>query len=218
MIRQGVEVPEAQNDLRRMQLRELALLNGTLRESDGPRCSNCGSTQHRSWQCPDKPNVTNNVLCTNCNGVGHIARDCKEKKTTTGTTNSTKIDEEYLSLMAELGESPVPQKAANSFNANTFSGGMGPTIGLSSQMTPKAIAAPPPPPPMTVPSTTAAPLLPTPNMSQSNSWVTASVQNQWPTSQTSYNVSAYPMSDSYSANNLYSSANTPMGWTQNSNQ
>lgn len=50
IIRQGVEVPEGQNDLRRMQLRELALLNGTLRENDGPRCSNCGSNAHKSWQ------------------------------------------------------------------------------------------------------------------------------------------------------------------------
>lgn len=49
IIRQGVEVPEGQNDLRRMQLRELALLNGTLRENDGPRCSNCGSSDHKSW-------------------------------------------------------------------------------------------------------------------------------------------------------------------------
>ncbi|CAL4088135.1 unnamed protein product, partial [Meganyctiphanes norvegica] len=56
IIRQGVEVPEGQNDLRRMQLRELALLNGTLRENDGPRCSNCGSNAHKSWQC-DKPDV-----------------------------------------------------------------------------------------------------------------------------------------------------------------
>ena len=34
IIRQGIEVPEGQNDLRRQQLRELALLNGTLREND----------------------------------------------------------------------------------------------------------------------------------------------------------------------------------------
>ena len=34
VIQQGVEVPEGQNDLRRNQLRELALLNGTLREGD----------------------------------------------------------------------------------------------------------------------------------------------------------------------------------------
>lgn len=35
IIRQGIEVPESQNDLRRAQLRELALLNGTLREHEG---------------------------------------------------------------------------------------------------------------------------------------------------------------------------------------
>lgn len=111
IIRQGVEVPEGQNDLRRMQLRELALLNGTLRENDGPRCTNCGSSTHRSWQCPDKPNVTNNVICTNCGGAGHIARDCREKKAVPGqfvSTEKSKIDEEYMSLMAELGEAPLP--------------------------------------------------------------------------------------------------------------
>jgi splicing factor 1 len=32
VITEGVEVPESNNELRKMQLRELALLNGTLRE------------------------------------------------------------------------------------------------------------------------------------------------------------------------------------------
>lgn len=140
IIRQGVEVPENQNDLRRMQLRELALLNGTLRESDGPRCSNCGSTAHRSWQCPDKPNVTNNVVCTNCNGVGHIAKDCKEKKSgSQGPVNQAKIDEEYLSFMSELGEKPVPSKSTLNPLASTVS--LGPTIGLTSSA-PKPLTAP----------------------------------------------------------------------------
>lgn len=97
IIRQGVEVPEGQNDLRRMQLRELALLNGTLRENDGPRCTNCGATTHRSWQCPDKPNVTNNVICTNCGSAGHIAKDCREQKNgagALGAPDKAKIDEE----------------------------------------------------------------------------------------------------------------------------
>lgn len=99
------------NDLRRSQLRELALLNGTLRENDGPRCTNCGSNSHRSWQCPDKPNITNNVFCTNCNGVGHLAKDCKEKRVESNV-NKAKIDEEYLSLMAELGEAPQSTASA----------------------------------------------------------------------------------------------------------
>jgi len=62
IIKEAVDVPEGQNDLRRHQLRELALLNGTLREGDGPRCTNCGAGDHKAWQCQDKPNVTNNVV------------------------------------------------------------------------------------------------------------------------------------------------------------
>lgn len=115
IIRQGIEVPEGHNDLRRMQLRELAQLNGTLRETDCPRCTNCGSTEHKSWLCPDKPNVTNSIVCTSCGGAGHISKDCRSKRPGAGgvggeeTDNSqAKIDEEYMSLMAELGEGPPP--------------------------------------------------------------------------------------------------------------
>merc|ERR1719232_2378321 len=114
IIKEAVDVPEGQNDLRRHQLRELALLNGTLREGDGPRCTNCGGSDHKSWQCQDKPNVTNNVVCTTCGGVGHIAKDCMGKKT--GAWNEgpkTAMDEEYMSLMAELGEGPAPPAGGN---------------------------------------------------------------------------------------------------------
>ena len=112
VIRQGIEVPEGHNDLRRMQLRELAQLNGTLRETDSPRCSNCGSSEHKSWLCPDKPNITNNIVCSSCGGAGHIAKDCRSKRPGQGgppaANNQAKIDEEYMSLMAELGEAPPP--------------------------------------------------------------------------------------------------------------
>jgi len=109
VIKQGIEVPEGSNDLRRMQLRELAQLNGTLRETDGPRCTNCGSTDHKSFMCPDKPNVTNNIVCSACGSAGHISKDCKSKRPglgIEGSNNQAKIDEEYMSLMAELGEAP----------------------------------------------------------------------------------------------------------------
>ena len=112
VIKQGVEIPEGQNDLRKNQLRELALLNGTLREGDAPRCSNCGAEDHKSWQCQDRPNVTNNVVCTTCGGVGHPAKDCVAKRPgtnfgTTGPGSNQNMDEEYMSLMAELGEGSV---------------------------------------------------------------------------------------------------------------
>ncbi|ODN02445.1 Splicing factor 1 [Orchesella cincta] len=118
IIRQGIEMPESQNDLRKMQLRELALLNGTLREGEGPKCSNCGATSHRTWHCPDKPNITNSVVCTVCGAAGHISKDCKAKRPGEGGPpgsggggggNKAKIDEEYLSLMAELGEAEPPK-------------------------------------------------------------------------------------------------------------
>ena len=44
ILKQGIETPEDQNDLRKMQLRELARLNGTLREDD-----NRSVQQARQW-------------------------------------------------------------------------------------------------------------------------------------------------------------------------
>ncbi|XP_041467707.1 splicing factor 1-like isoform X1 [Lytechinus variegatus] len=116
IIKQGIETPEGQNDLRRMQLRELARLNGTLRDEDMLRCSNCGSTEHRTWQCTEKQNITNNILCSLCGSAGHIAADCREKaigdrplaQPIVNSADKAKMDSEYLSLMAELGEGPLP--------------------------------------------------------------------------------------------------------------
>lgn len=120
VVRQGIELPENQNNLRRTQLRKLAELNGTLRENDS-RCNNCGSSAHKSWQCPERPNITNRINCTNCGGVGHLLRDCKEPRRSllnpertfeggsssppaTEHDSSGNIDEDYKRFMAELGE------------------------------------------------------------------------------------------------------------------
>lgn len=154
------------NELRRSQLRELALLNGTLRENDGPRCSNCGANNHRSWQCPDKPNITNNVFCTNCNGVGHLAKDCKEKRVE-NNVNQAKIDEEYLSLMAELGEAPpvsaVVTTSASSTpipssqrTATSILGGPSTSTADTNSWANGSGIPPPPPPPIVTPTTVAS--------------------------------------------------------------
>ncbi|VVC91080.1 unnamed protein product, partial [Leptidea sinapis] len=60
-VEKGVEVPEGQNDLRRMQLRELAQLNGTLRETDAPRCANCSALDHKTWLVTLKMNYISNM-------------------------------------------------------------------------------------------------------------------------------------------------------------
>ena len=84
---------------RRTQLRELALLNGTLREGEGPRCTNCGAADHKAWQCQDKANITNSIVCSACGNAGHIARDCQQRRPGTGfgpggEHNKTKMDDE----------------------------------------------------------------------------------------------------------------------------
>ncbi|GLD66639.1 splicing factor 1 isoform X2 [Lates japonicus] len=111
ILKQGIETPEDQNDLRKMQLRELARLNGTLREDDNRIL--------RPWQNSEPRSITNTTLCTKCGGAGHISSDCKYTSTfaahrTTGgeppqsAQDKARMDKEYLSLMAELGEAPVP--------------------------------------------------------------------------------------------------------------
>lgn len=52
IINEALMIPDGQNKLRQLQLRELALLNGTLRPEDlisGAHCSNCGSDEHKTY-------------------------------------------------------------------------------------------------------------------------------------------------------------------------
>lgn len=113
IIKESVEVPEGQNDLRKQQLRELALLNGTLRENDG--LAKLKQIQQAQTI------VTNTIICTNCGGTGHLGKDCKQQRP--GDTyrmlqqhpheappDKAKMDSEYMSLMAELGEGPPPKQ------------------------------------------------------------------------------------------------------------
>merc|ERR1711884_938860 len=168
IIKEAVDVPEGQNDLRRHQLRELALLNGTLREGEGPRCTNCGAGDHKSWQCQDKPNVTNNVVCSSCGGTGHISKDCMGKKGNWNEGPKSAMDEEYMSLMAELGEGPPGTNgSANQWSSwppppGTSSGGPGPVPPPPRSFAPPPPGAPPgmppswPPPPGWTPPTSSS--------------------------------------------------------------
>lgn len=73
--------------------------------------------------CPERQNVTNNIVCTACGGVGHIAKDCRTKRPGMGgvaaADSQAKIDEEYMSLMAELGEGPEPPPPATEINTKS---------------------------------------------------------------------------------------------------
>jgi splicing factor 1 len=80
LIYLATECPEAENELKRIQLRELAALNGTLREEDVTRCKNCGNIGHRHWQCTEQKNFVNSAACSVCGGIGHLAADCKFRR------------------------------------------------------------------------------------------------------------------------------------------
>ncbi|PWN88367.1 hypothetical protein FA10DRAFT_261756 [Acaromyces ingoldii] len=61
VIETAASTPEAQNDHKRNQLRELAALNGTLRDDENQICQNCGQKGHRKFECPEERNWTAHI-------------------------------------------------------------------------------------------------------------------------------------------------------------
>ncbi|KAG9049125.1 hypothetical protein FS837_011137 [Tulasnella sp. UAMH 9824] len=121
VIETAASTPEGENVHKRNQLRELAALNGTLRDDENQICQNCGNVGHRKYDCPEVRNYTANIICRVCGSAGHMARDCTQRRgdpngfggggfggppSQFGGPPPTKFDSEYDSLMAELGEKP----------------------------------------------------------------------------------------------------------------
>ncbi|QLL31977.1 hypothetical protein HG536_0C01450 [Torulaspora globosa] len=75
IICKAVTSPEGQNDLKRGQLRELAELNGTLREDNRP-CPICGLQGHKRYECPNKETFAQKITCRRCGQHGHATIDC----------------------------------------------------------------------------------------------------------------------------------------------
>ncbi|CAG8567518.1 12122_t:CDS:2, partial [Ambispora leptoticha] len=147
IIETSASVPEGQNELKRQQLRELAALNGTLRDDENQICTNCGATGHRKYECSETQNFTINLTCRICGGHGHTARDCMERNNPEALQQAKqrdqKLDSEYLSLMAELGESVDASKTGEVARTGHY----GPT-GVSkppwaAQPSPTSVTAPP---------------------------------------------------------------------------
>ena len=102
IIATAASTPEGQNKMKLGQLRELASLNGTLRDDENQVCQNCGEIGHRRYDCPTQKNFTAGIICRLCGNAGHMARDCKSGGT--GVAIGSRQDQEYESLMNELGE------------------------------------------------------------------------------------------------------------------
>lgn len=136
VIETAASIPEGQNELKRNQLRELAALNGTLRDDENQACQNCrlrhpkrlslannglgGQIGHRKYDCPEQRNFTANIICRVCGNAGHMARDCPDRQrgsemrnTLPGPPNGPPrriggdaVDREMENLMQELSGNP----------------------------------------------------------------------------------------------------------------
>ena len=109
VVATAASTPETQNDHKRSQLRELAVLNGTLRDDENQVCQNCGERGHRKFECPHERNWTTYTVCHRCGQSGHLARDCFSAPRAAGDgmdAVGNQVDTEYATLMAELGEQP----------------------------------------------------------------------------------------------------------------
>ena len=141
-----VVIDDEKNVHKQQQLRELALLNGTLKEQD-VFCSICGEKGHRSFECPkrfSKAGAGLSVRCAICGDASHPTRDCPRKNAPgvaggpgrPGEENEQKIDSEYLSFMAEL-DGKKPEPAGNALPP--------PPTGQGPPKAPDTVSLPPPP-------------------------------------------------------------------------
>ncbi|KAJ3867396.1 MAG: hypothetical protein NXY57DRAFT_885544 [Lentinula lateritia] len=131
VIETAASTPEGQNEHKRNQLRQLAALNGTLRDDENQICQNCGGVGHRKYDCPEQRNFTANIICRVCGSAGHMARDCTVNKDPnapppppTPPVGRGGFDSEYAKLMAELGEpgAAAPDMSKPSWAAGPRSG------------------------------------------------------------------------------------------------
>ncbi|KAK5074897.1 hypothetical protein LTR64_001102 [Lithohypha guttulata] len=119
VIETAASIPEGQNELKRNQLRELAALNGTLRDDENQACQNCGQIGHRKYDCPEQRNFTANIICRVCGNAGHMARDCPDRQRGSDSRNALPgppggpqrrigdaVDQEMENFMQELSGNP----------------------------------------------------------------------------------------------------------------
>ncbi|KAL3799960.1 hypothetical protein HJC23_007433 [Cyclotella cryptica] len=120
-----VVIDDEKNVHKQNQLRELALLNGTLKESE-EWCITCGEKGHKNYECPKRFSLGGggahgvgalNVKCAICGETSHPTRDCKSVLLGGGgvggedaAEKKERLDEDYSAFMAELDGTATGEK------------------------------------------------------------------------------------------------------------
>ena len=135
VIETAASIPEGQNELKRNQLRELAALNGTLRDDENQACQNCtffhyksclmltltgGQIGHRKYDCPEQRNFTATVICRVCGNAGHMARDCPERQR--GSDSRNNVPGNFGPPRGRLGPSDAVDREMEVSNMKLLSG------------------------------------------------------------------------------------------------
>ncbi len=109
-------VDDDKNSHKQKQLRELALINGTLRDDE--YCHVCGEKGHRQFECPKRATIKGalEIRCLICGDNSHPTRDCSRRRapptasgaggTTADPKKSAVLDKEYMSFINEIGGAP----------------------------------------------------------------------------------------------------------------
>ncbi|KAG7353445.1 splicing factor 1 helix-hairpin domain containing protein [Nitzschia inconspicua] len=147
-----VVIDDEKNIHKQQQLRELALLNGTLKEDEF--CQICAEKGHRSFECPKRFSMKKNsiqVKCAICGDTSHPTRDCTQKPSD-NPANSQQMDSDYMSFMAELdGKKAEKGRIAPPPGAPTTGTSGAPGVGghppLPANLPPPPLSSLPPPPP-----------------------------------------------------------------------
>ena len=106
------------HDTKDKQLRELAIINGTLKEGDGDACFLCGSSGHRQFECPSRGSIVPGAAgggggdafklptAIQASVEAQYARDVARMQGGSGRDGADagkKADDEYKSFLEELG-------------------------------------------------------------------------------------------------------------------
>ncbi|GMG39871.1 unnamed protein product [Ambrosiozyma monospora] len=114
IVHKAIYAPVGQNDHKREQLKELAILNGTLRTDEDRICPLCHERGHKKYDCPNKDKIgfINSIVCAKCGNVGHLERDCRVggpggSGVGAGTIGPAAIDLEFENMMKDLNGETV---------------------------------------------------------------------------------------------------------------